>query len=472
MTGLAKRWIEERLLALGEMALLLRETVSSFFTRGAVFKDLIYQIYFLGVKSQSVVLITGAFTGMVLCAQTYYQFHKVKMDSATLAVVSVSMLSELGPVLTALMVAGRVGAAMAAELGTMRVTEQIDALRTLATHPVDYLVVPRVFATIIAMPLLTIESVTVGIFSGYLVGVHLLNIDATYAVANMVKYSDPPELWMGIIKGTVFGGIIATISSYKVVFDQGALPMIQVKDLHKSFGTQKVLEGVTFDIATGETAVIIGRSGCGKSVLLKHIIGLMEPDSGEVIIGDQSLTGLNERQLLKVRRRFGMLFQSAALFDSLTVAENISFVLRREGKLTDAEIAERVAETLEMVDLPGTENKKPGELSGGMRKRVGLARAIIYRPEILLYDEPTTGLDPVVSDSIDQLIVRVCEKLQVTSVVVTHDTRSMRKVGNRIIMLHQGKVHAIGTPEEIFSSTDSLVHRFVNGISDPKEHDF
>ncbi|HYE29862.1 MAG TPA: ABC transporter permease [Methylomirabilota bacterium] len=215
MLGIAQRWLNESLTSLGEMALLAWETLTSLVKRGAEMKELVYQVYFIGVKSQSVVLITGAFTGMVLCAQTYYQFHKVKMDSATLAVVSVSMLSELGPVLTALMVAGRVGASMAAELGTMRVTEQIDALRTLATHPVDYLVVPRVFATIIAMPLLTIESITVGIISAYLVGVHLLNIDATYAVYNMVKYSDPPELWMGIIKATVFGVIIAVISSYK-----------------------------------------------------------------------------------------------------------------------------------------------------------------------------------------------------------------------------------------------------------------
>ncbi|HYE29863.1 MAG TPA: ABC transporter ATP-binding protein [Methylomirabilota bacterium] len=248
--------------------------------------------------------------------------------------------------------------------------------------------------------------------------------------------------------------------------------MIEVRNLHKAFGSQRVLDGVSFSIEAGETSVIIGRSGCGKSVLLKHIIGLMVPDSGEVFIEGQGLNGLNERELLEVRRKFGMLFQSAALFDSLTVAENVAFVLRREKKLSDREISERVSETLEMVELPGTEHKKPAELSGGMRKRVGLARAIVYRPKILLYDEPTTGLDPVVSDSIDQLIVRVCEKLEVTSVVVTHDTRSMRKVGNRIIMLHQGKVHAVGSPEEIFNSSDPLVHRFVNGISDPKEHDF
>ena len=248
--------------------------------------------------------------------------------------------------------------------------------------------------------------------------------------------------------------------------------MIEVRDLKKSFGTHTVLDGVTFKVETGETVVIIGRSGCGKSILLKNLIGLIQPDSGDVLINDESIGRMEERQLLRVRKKFGMLFQSAALFDSLTVAENISFVLRREGKLSDSEIRDRVAETLELVDLSGIEAKKPSELSGGMRKRVGLARAIVYKPEILLYDEPTTGLDPVVSDSIDQLILRVCQQLKVTSVVVTHDTRSMRRVGQRILMLVNGRIYADGTPEEIFDSTDPVVHRFVNGISDPKEHLF
>lgn len=248
--------------------------------------------------------------------------------------------------------------------------------------------------------------------------------------------------------------------------------MIEVRDLKKSFGAQKVLDGVSFKIEPGESVAIIGRSGCGKSVLLKHIIGLIRPDSGEVIIDGEHINSLDERELLQVRRKFGMLFQSAALFDSLDVFENISFVLRREGRHSEKEIAERVEEVLEMVELPGIQHKKPSELSGGMRKRVGLARAIVYKPEILLYDEPTTGLDPIVSDSIDQLIVRVRERLKITTVVVTHDTRSMRRVAQRILMMVGGKIYAAGPPEEIFSSEDPVVHRFVNGISDPKEVSF
>lgn len=217
------KWISEWLEGLGQLALLAQETFASLFTFKVAWRDLLFQIYFVGVKSQSVVLITGAFTGMVLGAQTYFQFHKVKMDTATLAVVSVSMCSELGPVLTGLMVAGRVGAAFAAELGTMRVTEQIDALRTLATHPIDYLVVPRLVALHVALPLLTVEAISFGIAAGYLVGVYLLGIDPTYSWANMIRYTTPEDAIVGLIKALVFGGIIALVSCYKGMFcGQGA----------------------------------------------------------------------------------------------------------------------------------------------------------------------------------------------------------------------------------------------------------
>lgn len=245
--------------------------------------------------------------------------------------------------------------------------------------------------------------------------------------------------------------------------------MIEVRDLKKKFGKADILDGVSLKVETGESVVIIGRSGGGKSVLLKHLVGLLTPDSGEVLIDGENIVGLNERQLLRVRQKFGMLFQSAALFDSLTVAENVGFALRRQKK-PEAEIREKVANALDVVELSGTEAKKPSELSGGMRKRVGLARAIVYEPQIVLYDEPTTGLDPVVSDSIDKLILRVRDKLKVTTVVVTHDMRSARTVGQRILMLHEKKIYVSGTPDEIFSSTDPVVHRFVNGISTPKEH--
>ena len=199
--------------------------------------------------------------------------------------------------------------------------------------------------------------------------------------------------------------------------------MIEVNQLHKSYGQQQVLHGVNLQIDKGESIVIIGGSGCGKSVLLRHIIGLVQPDEGDVKIDGQSIADLSERELIKVRRKFGMLFQGAALFDSLTVEENVGFLLEREQTLSPAAIRETVADALELVDLGGTQAKKPAELSGGMKKRVGLARAIVYKPEIILYDEPTTGLDPVVADSIDQLVIKMRDQLNCTSIVVTHDTR-------------------------------------------------
>lgn len=215
MNGLLDKWLVGPIEGLGRFALMCLEAGRSLFSQRLSWRDLIYQVHFIGVKSQSVILITGAFTGMVLAAQTYFQFHKVKMDTATLAVVGVSMCSELGPVLTGLMVAGRVGAAMAAELGTMRVTEQIDALRTLATHPIDYLVVPRLLATVIALPLLTVESIAIGIGAGFVVGTGLLNIDAVYLWHNMVLYTELHHLTMGVIKAFFFGGVIALVSCYK-----------------------------------------------------------------------------------------------------------------------------------------------------------------------------------------------------------------------------------------------------------------
>jgi len=248
--------------------------------------------------------------------------------------------------------------------------------------------------------------------------------------------------------------------------------MIEVRGLTKRFGSQTVLGGIDLHIERGESVVIIGRSGCGKSVLLKHLIGLLQPDEGSVRVDGQEITRMDERRLLEVRRKFGMLFQNAALFDSLTVAENVAFAFRHRRDLTPGEIARRVAEALELVDLPGIEQKRPAELSGGMRKRVGLARAIVYRPEILLYDEPPSGLDPIVSDSIDQLIIRIRDHLRVTSVVVTHDMRSARRVGHRVAMLHERRIHAVGPTEVIFASTDPVVRRFIDGVSDPKHPDF
>lgn len=244
--------------------------------------------------------------------------------------------------------------------------------------------------------------------------------------------------------------------------------MIKASNLYKSFGEQAVLCGVNLEIQKGEAAIILGRSGSGKSVLLKHMAGLIQPDAGKIFIGDLEISALNERELLKVRRQMAVMFQGAALFDSMNVGENIGFSLYREGKRSHAEIAKEIAGVLELVGLKGIESKWPADLSGGMKKRVALARAIIHKPSIIFYDEPTAGLDPIASDSIDKLIKRICEIRQVTTVVITHDMRTTQTIGEKVFMLHNGQIYLTATPQELFASKDPVIHNFVNGISDNK----
>ena len=247
--------------------------------------------------------------------------------------------------------------------------------------------------------------------------------------------------------------------------------MIDVSGLTKRFGMQTVLDGLDFTIKSGESVAIIGRSGAGNSVLVKHLAVLMKPDEGEIRIDGIDLVSLSERQLLPIRSRFGMLFQGSALFDSLTVAENIAFALRNIDAIGQS-MSERVSEVLELVELPGIEDKYPAELSGGMKKRVGLARAIVHRPDIVLYDEPTTGLDPMSSDTIDQLMMRVNERLKATTIAVTHDMRTARRLGERILYLHSGRIYLDDTAENVFMSKDPVVSRFVKGEADLKEVEF
>jgi phospholipid/cholesterol/gamma-HCH transport system ATP-binding protein len=239
--------------------------------------------------------------------------------------------------------------------------------------------------------------------------------------------------------------------------------MIKLDDVYKSFGEKKVLQGFSLEVDEGETMVIIGYSGSGKSVAIKHIVGLLVPDSGTVFVDDMEVPELPREDLYALRGRIGYVFQFAALFDSLTVGENVAMALRKERTMSEKEIAARVTESLALVDLPDAALKYPAELSGGMRKRVGIARAIAKRPKYILYDEPTTGLDPVTSAVIDELMIRMREKLGVTSVVITHDMRSANSVGTRIAMLYEGRVRQVGTVAEIQETTDPVVRQFIEG---------
>jgi phospholipid/cholesterol/gamma-HCH transport system ATP-binding protein len=241
--------------------------------------------------------------------------------------------------------------------------------------------------------------------------------------------------------------------------------MIRIRGLRKRLGAKQVLDGVDLDIEKGETVVIMGRSGSGKSVLLKHLIGLMVPDEGSIEVEDEEIVGMRERDLDAVRRRFGMLFQSAALFDSLTVGDNVALGLREHLRLPAEEVHARVAQRLEWVGLAAAESMKPASLSGGMRKRVGLARALAMDPQYILYDEPTTGLDPITADAIDHLIRGLQKRLGVTSIVVTHDMTSAYKIADRMVMLYEGKMVFSGTPQETRTTSNAVVRQFVEGSS-------
>jgi len=239
--------------------------------------------------------------------------------------------------------------------------------------------------------------------------------------------------------------------------------MIEIVNLHRSFGAHHVLRGVNLSVEKGESMTVIGGSGSGKSVLLKHIIGLLFPDRGRVIIDGEVLNDLDEQGLNEMRKKFGMLFQGAALFDSLTVGENVGFGLKQHTRLSNKEIRELAIEKLALVGLKGVEDKMPSDLSGGMKKRVGLARAIAMDPAIILYDEPTTGLDPITADAINDLIVSLKQKLGVTSVAITHDMQSAYKISDRIAMLYKGEIQETGTPDEIRKTENPIVRQFITG---------
>jgi len=241
--------------------------------------------------------------------------------------------------------------------------------------------------------------------------------------------------------------------------------VIEIINLHKAFNKKHVLQGVNLHIESGETMVVIGGSGSGKSVLIKHVIGLLMPDEGSIVVDGVDISNLSENDMNELRKKYGMLFQGAALFDSLTVWENVGFSLMQHTRLSKEEIKEKAKQKLEMVGLKGVEELMPSELSGGMRKRVGLARAIAIEPQIILYDEPTTGLDPIMADAINDLIIEMKKRLNVTSIAITHDMVSAYKIADKIAMLYEGRIQEVGTPDEIKRSVNPIVRQFITGSS-------
>ena len=447
----------------------------------------------VGVASVPIALFIATFTGIVLALQASYTFTGAVPMYFVGTLVGKTIIMELGPVLTGLSLAGRVGASISAEIGTMRVTEQIDALETLAYDPLAYLVVPRVLAGVLMFPIVVVMASAMGIVAGWAASMALLDMSSAEFVKGLKLFFEP--LGRAVRRNQEHelrphrhgGGFILRIPyegwsrgcrhcghalrrcgehadpRARCFLGHGAALSIRLNDVHKAFGEKKILQGFSLDVRDGETVSIIGSSGAGKSVTLKQIIGLVQPDRGEVWIDDQNVCQLEGDELTQLRRRVGYVFQFAALLDSMTIADNVAMGLRRIPDMYEEEISSRVRECLSMVDLQGVEARYPSELSGGMVKRAGLARAIAMRPKYLLYDEPTTGLDPITVTRIDRLIMRMSEELGVTGIVVTHDMASAYRISDRIAMLYEGRIRTSGTVDEIQNTDDPLVRAFIEG---------
>jgi len=404
---------------------------------------------------------------------------------------------ELGPVIAGLMVAGRVAAAIAAEIGTMRVTEQIDALTTLSTNPVKYLVTPRLIAAVVSMPILVAIADSIGVFGGYIVAVNSLNFNGAVYLKNDLGLGESGGVRLhhrpdGLLQRLQFqrrrsgcGRGNDECRSVGVDSDprrqlhpdlcflhqiepaMNGVAKIEMKGVTKRFGPKIVLDGIDLTVHRADSLVIIGGSGSGKSVTIKCVLGILRPDAGSIKVDGDEVTRLNGAKRDAYLRKFGMLFQGGALFDSLPVWENVAFGLIQGRGVSRAHAHDIAVEKLAKVGL-GAEvaNLSPAELSGGMQKRVGLARAIAADPEIIFFDEPTTGLDPIMADVINDLIASTVRDLGVTAVSITHDMASARKISNRIAMLYKGKIIWDGATEDIDHSGNPHVDQFIRGSAE------
>ena len=469
----------------------------------------IYQVESLGARSVAIGTLTAAFAGLVIAIQFGFFLARFGVQHTVGKVVVLTLFRELAPVLTALTVGARIGSGIAAELGSMTVTEQVDAVRALGADPIKKLVVPRVYACLIVMPMLTVLADVTGFIAGAAVTKFEYDISFAQFFTSALDTVDEADFLSGVGKSVVFGLIIAVVGCYKGLQRRGrnrggrsshhpdrrrrlggrlarrflpdqAAPhhhmtapapapaspeaLIRFESLHKAFGPKVVFDDLSLEVRKGETLSRHRRVRApGKSVLLKCLIGLMDPDGGRIFFDGQELTGYGEKEFLPIRRRVAMVFQGSALFDSIPVGENIEYPLREHfPDMPEEERASRVARVLGLVNLPGIEAMRPSDLSGGMRRRVGLARAIATEPEVILWDEPTTGLDPISTRTIDELIRSMRAKLRCTSIVVTHDMQSAFSVSDRIAMLANRRIVQVGAVSEMKGSTVKEVRAFLD----------
>jgi phospholipid/cholesterol/gamma-HCH transport system ATP-binding protein len=437
----------------------------------------------VGTRSTSIVTLTALFTGLVLALQTGVGLKRFGSTQYVGYIVSLAIVRELGPVLTALIVGGRVAGGMAAELGSMKVTEQVDAIRAMGADPIRKLVLPRVVACALAFPMLAILADVLGILGGLVIAMAQFKLPGWYFLQTVLLSVEAGDVMSGLAKTLFFGFAIAVVSCHEGLRASGGTvgvglalsdeavhsPMttseIQLEQVHKSFEGHEVLRGLDLEVRRGETLSILGASGTGKSVMLKLMIGLLGSDSGQVRFRGRDVTRLSEREWIPVRRHFGVVFQGAALFDSLSVLENVAYSLREHTNISELAIRQIVAEKLRLVGLEGIEGKFPAELSGGMRKRVGVARALALDPEVLLYDEPTTGLDPANSRRVGELIVGLQQRLNVTAIVVTHDLPLSFSISHRVGLLHEGRIVQLDTPSQIRQRPAPPMQEFLEGAS-------
>ncbi len=471
----------------------------SLFRRPFEVREILRQCYEVGSGRFPLITLTGFVTGIVFTKQSRPSLATFGASSWLPSLITIALVRALAPLVTALICAGKVGSNIGAELGSMRVTEQIDAMEVSAVDPMKFLVVTRVIATTTMVPVLMLYCAVIGLLGSY-VDVH------AHELTSLRSFLRSGFQEISFLDARLVGREVDHLRIHDR--DHGHLQglhgdernrgrrargergrrLLDVRDLHrrgdhradhrldpglvmetvitirrlfKSFGERKVLRGIDLELAKTENLVVLGRSGSGKSVLIKVIAGLLKPDSGTVEVLGHKVDELDDRDLQALRRRLGFLFQHSALYDSMSVRENLEFPLvRNEVDLGTAEIDARVVEALEAVGLRQAIDQMPAELSGGQRKRVGIARTLILRPEIMLYDEPTAGLDPITSTEINKLINQVRERFATSSIIITHDLACARMTGDRIAMLLDGEFQREGTFDEVFATEDKRVRDF------------